>query len=86
MAESPDVQADKPEIGPSSTKKTYKYQGRDVPGEEIEIRNSNEVWSSYDLLDGTQIKAKFVVSAIARLEEYKESGDPVYIVNAQVVL
>jgi len=39
-----------------------------------------------DLLDGTQIKAKFVVSAIARLEEYKESGDPVYIVNAQVVL
>ena len=39
-------------------KKTYPWQGREVPGEEIEFEPEKELFNSYILQDGTSCDSK----------------------------
>jgi len=57
-------------------------------GEEIEFEAEGaERWTTYILGDGTQMKVKAVVADIVRIEnEYAPNGDPLYTVNAQIVV
>lgn len=45
------------------------YQGKEINGVEIDIKESEEKWSKYTLKDGTVIKIKLVVTQIVRTEE-----------------
>lgn len=63
-------------------KKMYAFQGKDVPGEEIEFEIEREGFNVYLLEDGTKMKMKTVVSSIVRLEAYKPDGEPLYMINS----
>jgi hypothetical protein len=66
-----------------SEKREYDYQGRKIPGEEIDFETEKEGWNIYKLQDGTTLKLKTVISSIIRLKgEYDGAGNPVYLVNA----
>ncbi len=67
-------------------KKNYQWQGKLVPGEEIEYEAEREGWNIYVLHDGTRMKVKVVVANIARLDTFNENGDPVYMLNASLVV
>lgn len=61
--------------------------GREVTAEEIEFEAEREVWNAYILHDGTALKLKTVLSEVLRVEgEYAPNGDPLYAVNASVVV
>ncbi|MGD1153506.1 MAG: hypothetical protein ABR911_11640 [Syntrophales bacterium] len=63
-------------------KREYDFQGRKVPGQEIEFETEKEGWNIYKLADGTRVKLKSVVASIIRLDEYDPLGNPLYLVNA----
>ena len=59
---------------------------KDLPQSEVEIVQSKEVWSEYQLKDGTTLRIKPVVAAALRVEgQYTADGDPVYAVKASLV-
>lgn len=60
----------------------YEFQGRKVPGQEIEFETEKEEWNIYKLADGTKLKVKIVVGSIIRLNLYDPSGDPIYQMKA----
>ena len=63
-------------------KKMYTFQGKEIPGEEIEFEIEREGFNVYILQDGTKMKMKTVVSKIVRLEAYKPDGEPLYLINS----
>jgi hypothetical protein len=67
-------------------KRKYQYEGRDVDGEPVEWTTLGENWTTYELADGSTIKTKIVMLDVARLDEFNENGDPIYLFNAQQVL
>ena len=59
------------------------FQGREVDATEIEFQTRKEDWNEYQLMDGTVIKMKLVVSEIFRIEGmYDEAGTPVYQIKS----
>ena len=56
--------------------------------EEIEFESeSGEKWNSYILHDGTTLKVKAVVAEVLRVDgQYAPNGDPLYTVNASLVV
>lgn len=56
--------------------------------EEVEFEvPDGEKWNKYILHDGTELKLKAVVAEILRVEgQYNQNGDPVYTVNASLIL
>ncbi len=60
----------------------YTFQGKEIPGEEIEFEIEREGFNVYILQDGTKMKMKTVVSKIVRLEAYKPDGEPLYLINS----
>ena len=68
--------------------KTYTqitYEGS--PALIIPIRKSTERWSEIELDDGSVIRAKLVVSRVARLVgQYDPDGIPVYLVQSNNIL
>ena len=62
--------------------------GQEFMAEEIEFEpESAEKWNTYALHDGTTLKVKAVLADVLRLEgHYSPNGDPLYTVNAQIVV
>jgi hypothetical protein len=63
------------------------FGGREVDATEIEFQTRREDWNEYQLMDGSVIKLKAVVSDILRIEgHYDNDGNPVYRVKSSSVL
>jgi len=69
-------------------KRKVNLGGREFMAEEIPFESEGtERWNTYILEDGTTMKVKAVVADILRLEgQYAPNGDPLYTVNAQVIV
>ena len=67
-------------------KKTFRYQGQDVPGEDLEFEAEKESFNEYRLSDGTTLRMKLVITRVARLDKYKDDGEPIYIMQSQNVV
>ncbi|MGB7913497.1 MAG: hypothetical protein WCF59_14875 [Desulfobaccales bacterium] len=62
------------------------YRGNEVDAIEVDYE-SKEVWSEYKLSDGTVIRLKPVATNIIKvLNEYDDSGKPIYLVQSSNVL
>lgn len=63
------------------------YKDREIDAPEIEFQIRKEDWNEYQLMDGTSIKLKLVVSEIFRIpDEYDNERNPVYVVRSNNVL
>jgi len=59
------------------------FQGREVDATEVDFQTRKEDWNEYQLMDGTVVKMKLVVSEIFRIEGmYDETGNPVYQIKS----
>ena len=59
------------------------FQGREVDATEVEFKTRGEDWNEYQLMDGTVIKMKLVVSEIFRIEGMHDAeGNPVYYIKS----
>lgn len=59
------------------------FQGREVDATEVEFQTRKEDWNEYQLMDGSVIKMKLVVSEIFRIEGvYDNEGNPVYHIKS----
>ena len=59
------------------------FQGQEVEATEIEFQTRKEDWNEYQLMDGTVIKMKAVVSEIFRIDGmFDEAGNPVYQIKS----
>jgi hypothetical protein len=70
-------------------KRKVNLGGQDFMAEEIEFQpdQNGERWSTYLLHDGTTLKIKAIVADILRIEgQYSPNGDPVYTVNASMIV
>ena len=66
---------------------TIPYKGREVDATEVDFQTRKEEWNEYQLMDGTSIKMKLVVSEIFRVPyEWDNEGNPVYVVKSQNIL
>ena len=62
------------------------FTAEDVPFQP-DTESGGEKWSNYILEDGTSLKLRAVVAEVLRLEgEYGPNGDPIYTVNASLVV
>lgn len=55
-------------------------------GELMNIVNSKEQWSEYELEDGNKLKIKQVVTKIIKLDELDPLGNPIYVSEAQHIM
>ena len=68
-------------------KKTYPFNGQQVPGEVVSIEESTEPWAQYTLADGTSVKVKAVMIEAVRLDAYNDTtGDPIYLFQFQQIV
>ena len=59
------------------------FQGREVDATEVEFQTRKEDWNEYQLMDGSVIKMKLVVSTIFRVDGmYDNEGNPVYQIKS----
>jgi len=66
---------------------TVRFEGQDIPAEEMEFEVEKEGWSVYLLSDGTRIKMKNIVARVLRLvDRYKEDGEPLYLLQGSPVI
>ncbi len=55
------------------------YMGKEVDATEVEFQTRKEDWNEYQLMDGSTIKMKLVVSLIFRVDgTYDNEGNPAY--------
>jgi len=45
-----------------------------------------EEWNEYILEDGTKIRIKTTVTKISRTDKYEKIGDPIYLVETNVMM
>ena len=63
------------------------YGKGEVDATELDFQTRKEDWNEYQLMDGTAIKMKLVVSDIFKVpDEYDNEGNPVYVVRSRNVL
>jgi hypothetical protein len=69
-------------------KRKINLGGQEFMAEEIEFESeSGERWNEYILHDGTKLKVKAVLAEVLRIEgQYAPNGDPLYTVNASLVV
>jgi len=59
------------------------FQGREVDATDVEFQTRKEDWNEYQLMDGTIIKMKLVVSQIFRIDgTYDNEGNPAYQIKS----
>jgi len=59
------------------------FQGREVDATEVDFQTRKEDWNEYQLMDGSEIKIKLVVSGIFRIDGmYDDEGNPVYQIKS----
>ena len=55
------------------------HKGREVDATEVEFQTRKEDWNEYQLMDGSVVKMKLVVSGVFRIDGlYDNEGNPVY--------
>ncbi len=63
------------------------YQGRDVEATRVDFRIEREDWNEYQLMDGSHLRLRLVLSEVLRVEgEYDAEGNPVYVAKSGNVL
>jgi hypothetical protein len=63
------------------------YKGQEVDATEVDFQIRKEDWNEYQLMDGSSVKIKMVVSDILKVpDEYDNEGNPVYVVKSKNVL
>ena len=63
------------------------FKGREVDATEVEFQTRKEDWNEYQLMDGSSVKIKLVVTDIFRVpDEYDNERNPVYVVRYKNVL
>ncbi len=63
------------------------YKGKEVDATEVEFQTRKEDWNEYQLMDGSFVKIKLVVTDIFRVpDEYDDERNPVYVVRSKNVL
>jgi hypothetical protein len=63
------------------------FKGWEVYATEVDFQTRKEEWNEYQLMDGTSIKMKLVVSEIFRVpDEWDNEGNPLYVVKSQNIL
>jgi len=63
------------------------FEGGEVDATEIDFQTRREDWNEYQLMDGSIIKLKAVVTQILRIEgRYDREDNPVYRVKSTNVL
>jgi len=59
------------------------FQGREVDATEMEFETRKEDWNEYQLMDGSVVKMKLVVSTIFRIDGmYDNEGNPMYYIKS----
>lgn len=59
------------------------FQGEEVDATEVEFQTRREDWNEYQLMDGSSIKMKLVVSRMFRIDgQYDNEGNPVYQIKS----
>jgi len=59
------------------------FRGQEFDATEVDFQTRKEDWSEYQLMDGTVIKMKLVVSEIFRIEGvYDNEGNPAYQIKS----
>lgn len=62
------------------------FQGREVDATDVEFQTRKEDWNEYQLMDGSVIKMKLVVSTIFRVDGiYDNEGNPAYYIKSTTV-
>ena len=62
------------------------YLGRQVEAEEVDFQTRREEWNEYQLMDGSTLKMKSVVTGIVKVSgEFDVMGNPAYVINSQNV-
>ena len=63
------------------------YQGREVEATIVDFRIEKEDWCEYQLLDGSHLRLRVVLSDVLRVTgEYDPEGNPVYVTKSGNVL
>jgi len=63
------------------------YKGGEVEALEVDFQTRKEDWNEYQLMDGSTVKIKLVVSEIFKVpDEFDAERNPVYVVRSQNVL
>jgi hypothetical protein len=77
----------KRELG-AMPKRKVNLNGQEFSAEEISFESIiPEHWNEYALADGTSMKVKVVLADVLRVDgQWTVTGDPLYTVNAQVVV
>jgi len=59
------------------------FKGQEVDATEVDFQTRREDWNEYQLVDGSIIKMKLVVSEIFRIEGvYDDEGNPTYYIKS----
>jgi hypothetical protein len=49
---------------------------------DLDFKEVEENWNTYNLSDGTTLKVKLVLRGVKRLKNYEPDGSPIYIINS----
>ncbi len=61
----------------------FQGQEQEVDATEVDFQTRKEDWNEYQLMDGSEIKMKLVVSGIFRIDGlYDAEGNPVYQIKS----
>jgi len=69
-------------------KRKINLGGQEFMAEEVEFESEGaEKWNSYVLHDGSTLKVKAILADVLRVDgQYSPNGDPVYTINASIVV
>ncbi len=63
------------------------FQGQEFDATEVDFQIRKEDWNEYQLMDGSAIKMKLVVSDIFKvLDKYDDENNPIYVVKSKNVV
>ena len=51
---------------------------KETLAEKVDIKDSKEPWSEYQLEDGSVVRVRPVVSRVLKTEEFDSDGNPIY--------
>jgi len=49
---------------------------------DLDFKEVEENWNTYNLSDGTTLKVKLVLRGVKRLKNFEPDGSPIYIINS----
>jgi len=65
-------------------KQAFNVNGQQIMGEIVDFELTSEPWNTIELSDGTILKMRIAIKAVARLDIYDNiTGLPMYIVNSE---